>query len=270
MRWSRLSSIHKGDKVKPLKQIPVMIFLVLTLAACNLPQRSTPTRAPRIDQALVGTIAAMTLESMATPTPPPTSTFTPTVAMTATQTSTVTPTYSAPVLLFNGNTNCRKGPGEAYEVVIVVRTGQKVEAVGRLEKTTYWLVKRPDKAETCWVSDDFAQASGSIHILPTVTAPPVPTPKPPTGPGWQSYNYTCDFASGGSNINMNLVWTDRSNDEVGYIVYRDGQAIANLGPDSTSFTDVAFVAAGQSVSYKIEVYNKSGTASSSTISATCQ
>ena len=56
---------------------------------------------------------------------------------------------------------------------------------------------------------------------------------------------------------MNLAWTDRSNDEVGYIVYRDGQVIANLGPNSTSYTDVAAVSAGQSVSYKVEVYNDS-------------
>jgi hypothetical protein len=256
--------------MKTLKQILATICLALTLTACNLPQRSTPTPASRIDQSLVGTIAAMTLETMATQTPPPTSTLTPTVAVTATQTPTITPTYSVPMLLFNGNTNCRKGPGAEFEVVTVVRSGQKVEAVGRLEKTNYWLVKRPDKAETCWVSDDFAQATGSIHILPTVTAPPLPTPKPPSGPGWSTYSYTCDFASGGSNINMNLVWTDRTNDETGYIVYRNGQAIANLGPDSTSYTDVAFVAAGQSVSYKVEVYNESGTASTSTISATCQ
>ena len=107
-------------------------------------------------------------------------------------------------------------------------------------------------------------------MLPTVTAPPTPTPKPPNPPAWSTYNFTCDFASGGSNITMNLVWTDRTTDEVGYIIYRDGQAIANLGPNSTSYTDVAFVSVGQSVSYKVEVYNKSGTAGSSTISATCQ
>jgi uncharacterized protein YgiM (DUF1202 family) len=192
------------------------------------------------------------------------------MAVTATQTPTITPTYSVPMLLFNGNTNCRKGPGDQYEVDTVVRSGVKVEAVGRLEKTNYWLVKKPGGSGTCWVAGDFATSSGSIQMLPTVTAPPTPTPKPPTAPAWSTWNFTCDFASGGSNINMNLVWTDRTNDEVGYTIYRDGKAIANLGPDSTAYTDVAFVAAGQSVSYKVEVYNKSGTASTSTISATCQ
>ena len=211
----------------------------------------------------------MTLDAMVTPYTQ-TPTFTPTVAATATQTPTVTPTYTTPILLFNGNANCRKGPGEEFDVVTVVRSGQKAEAVGRLEKTNYWLVKKPGSAETCWVTDDFAKSSGSIQMLPTVTAPSTPTPKPPVPPSWSTWNYTCDFASGGSNINMNLVWTDRSNDEVGYIVYRDGQAIANLGSNSTTYTDTAFVSAGQSVSYKVEVYNKSGTASSSTISATCQ
>jgi hypothetical protein len=254
------------DKVKPMKQILVIIFFVLVLTACNLPTRGTAQPTQQIDQAVVGTIAAMTLETMYTQTPTITSTYTPTVTMTATQTPTITPTYSTPILVFNGNTNCRKGPGEEFDVVTVVRSGQKVEAVGRLEKTNYWLVKKPGSAETCWVAGDFATASGSIHVLPTVTAPPIPTPKPPTAPSWSSYNFTCDF----SNITMNLVWTDRSNDEVGYIVYRDGQVIANLGPNSTSYTDVAAVSAGQSVSYKVEVYNDSGKASSSTISAACQ
>jgi hypothetical protein len=250
------------------KQPLFILILALTLAACNLPKRSTATPVAQIDQSLVGTIAAMTLEAMATPTP--TQTPTPTPAVTITQTPTITPTYSAPTLLFNGNTNCRKGPGAEYEVVTVMRSGQKVEAAGRLEKTNYWLVKQPGSAETCWVADDFAQSSGSLHLLPTVTAPPAPTPRPPNPPAWSTWNYTCDFASGGSNINMNLVWTDRSNDEGGYLIYRNGQTIANLGPNATTFTDVAYVAAGQAVSYKVEAYNKSGSASTSTISATCQ
>jgi hypothetical protein len=254
--------------MKTLKSISAMIILALALTACNLPSTAAPTQ-EKIDQSLVGTIAAMTLDAMVTPytqTPTPTAT----VALTVTKTPTVTPTYSVPMLLFNGNTNCRKGPGEEYDVLTVVRTGVKVEAVGRLDKTNYWLIKKPGSAETCWVADDFAKPSGSIHMLPTVTAPPMPTPKPPNPPAWSKYNYSCDFASGGSNVTMNLLWTDRTSDEVGYIIYRNGQAIANLGPDATAYTDVAYVAAGQSVSYKVEVYNNSGAASTSTISATCQ
>ena len=254
------------NKVKTLKQIPAMILFALVVAGCNLPMRSASQPTPQVDQDLVGTIAAMTLESMYTQTPTPTLTM----AVTATHTLTVTPTYSIPILVFNGNTNCRKGPGAEYEVDTVIRSGLKVEAVGRLEKTNYWLIKKPGDTGTCWVAGDFAQASGSIQMLPTVAAPPTPTPKPPIPPAWSTWNYTCDFANGGSNINMNLVWTDRSNDEVGYTIYRDGKSIANLGPGTTTYTDVAFVATGQSVSYRVEVYNKAGTASTSTISAACQ
>jgi len=252
------------------KLILTLACLALTLAACNLPNPSATRATPQIDQALVGTIAAMTLQAMSTQTFTPAPTHPATSTATNTLTPTVTPTYSIPSLLFNGNTNCRKGPGAEFEVVTVIRSGQKTEAVGRLDKTNYWVVKIPGSAETCWVAEDFAQPSGSIQVLPTVTAPPIPTPKPPTGPSWSTYNYTCDFASGGSNLTMRLAWTDRSGDETGYIVYRDGQAIANLGPNSSTYTDIAFVAAGQSVSYKVEVYNPSGTASTSTVSAVCQ
>lgn len=253
--------------MKTIRQIPAMI-LVLALAACGLPTRNSSQPTQALDVSLVGTIAAATLQAMATPTPAPTST--PEITATPTVTLTITPTYAPPLLTFNGNTNCRKGPGETYDVVTVLRSGAEVEPVGHLEKTNYWLVKRPDSAETCWASADFAQTSGSVDALPTVTAPPTSTPKPPTAPAWASWNYTCDFASGGNNITMNLVWTDRSNDETGYTVYRDGQSIADLGPDANTYTDVTFVATGKSVSYKVEVKNQSGTASSSTVSAACQ
>ena len=252
-------------------QILAMIFLLLALTACSRPSSAAAPTQP-IDQSLVGTMVAMTLEAMYTPMPTPVSTlaYTPTAAGTATQTPTITPTYSLPTLSFNGNTNCRKGPGTVYDVVTVLRAGVKVEAVGRLEKTNYWLVKKPGGADTCWVADDFAQPSGSIQILPTVTAPPLPTPKPPTAPSWSTWSYSCEFASGGSNITMHLAWTNRSGDATGFTIYRDDKPVATLGPDATTYTDIAFVATGQSMSYKIEVQNNAGTASSSTISASCQ
>jgi uncharacterized protein YgiM (DUF1202 family) len=253
--------------MKIIRQILAMT-LALALAACSLPNRNEPQPTQGIDQSLVGTIAAATLQAMATQT----STITPTAPATSTptKTPTITPTNGPVTLKFNGNTNCRKGPGENYDVVIVLKTGLEVEAIGRVDKTNYWLVKRPDSAETCWASADFAQTSGNAQALPTVTPPPTPTPKPPTAPAWSTWNFTCDFASGGSTINMNLVWTDRSGDETGFTVYRDGQSIATLGPNTTSYTDSAFVATGKSVSYKVEVYNDAGKASTSTISASCQ
>lgn len=254
--------------MKRPKQILISLFLAAVLAACNLPDRSAPI--PTLDQGLVGTIAAMTLEAMhtQTPTTAPSATLTRTPVMTSTQTTTITPTYSVPILEFSGNTNCRKGPGTGYEVENVIRSGQRAEAVGVLG--IYWLIKNPAGKGTCWVVNDYAKPSGSVWMLPTVTAPPTPSPQPLAAPVWSDWKYSCEFASGGSTITMNLLWTDQTNAEDGYTVTRDGQAVVTLGPNTTSYTDVTFVAAGQSVTYTVEVFNKTGRASSSKISATCQ
>lgn len=254
--------------MKSIRQL-LALTAVLALAACSLPMRSTSQPTQAIDVSLVGTIAAATLQAMATATVPPAPTLEPTTPPTLT--STITPTNGPVTLKFNGNTNCRKGPGENYDVVIVLKTGLEVEAIGRVDKTNYWLVKRPESAETCWASADFAQTTGNAQALPTVTAPPTSTPKPPNAPAWVNYDFTCDFANGGTNMTVNLIWADRSNDETRYTIYRDDQMIASLGPNTTSYTDVTLVAAGQSVSYKVEVKNPSGTAiSNSTKTLSCQ
>lgn len=152
---------------------------------------------------------------------------------------------------------------------MVILSGQKAEPVAVSESGNYWLVKNPG-SEDCWVAKDFVQSSGSFAALPTRMSPPTPSPVPPNAPAWSTYTFTCDFASGGNNLTMNLAWTDRSNNEEGYTVYRDEQAVATLGPDATSFMDVAFVETGKSLSYRVEAFSKAGRASSSTISASCQ
>jgi len=254
--------------VKTFKKTLLLLVSIIILTACNLPAAARPD--PTLDLALVGTIAAMTLQAIPSQTPPPPSLTPALPTVTKTATVTITPTYATPLLQFTGNTNCRKGPGTEYEVVTVVLAGQKAEATGVSQKGSYWLIKNPNKGDACWVAGDFANASGSMAALPTVMAPPTPTPIPPSAPVWSNYAYTCAFASGGNDLTMNLAWTDRSSNEEGYVVYRDGQAIVNLGPDSTSFVDVAFVASGASLSYRVEAFSKAGRASSSTISASCQ
>ena len=254
--------------MKTKNKLPLLLCLTAFLTACTLPA-PTPSPTATLDLALVGTIAAMTLEAIPTntPAPLPTQAFTPT--LTKTVTPTVTPTFVAPMLQFTGNTNCRKGPGTEYEVTIVVLSGQKTEAVGVSQDGNYWLIKNKG-TQNCWVAKDFVQASGSVAALPTVMSPPTPSPVPPNAPAWSTYTFTCDFASGGNNLTMNLAWTDRSNNEEGYVVYRDEQPVVTLGANSTSYVDVSFVATGKSLSYRVEAFSNAGRASSSTINAACQ
>jgi hypothetical protein len=105
---------------------------------------------------------------------------------------------------------------------------------------------------------------------PTQIQAAIPTPLPPNTPVWLAYNYTCELADGGGDMTMNLAWTDRSNSEESYKVYRDGQVIATLEPNSTFYVDMAFVATGKTLSYSVEAFNGNWQASTSTITYGCK
>ncbi|PWH13162.1 MAG: hypothetical protein DDG60_10760 [Anaerolineae bacterium] len=258
-----------------MKKIALLAWcftLIALLASCNLPRTAPqPALTPTADPGLVSTFAAQTLEALSSPTPPATSTsVTSTPSPTLTATLTITPTYETPMVRFDTNTNCRNGPGPIFSVAIVIRSGQKAEIVGKSELGDFWLVKNPNGKGTCWVASEVVQASGSVHLLPTVAAPPTPTAAPPKAPGWQGWTYSCTYAPGGSNATVEMRWSDTNLNEDGYNVYRNGQIIAAFGPDVTAYTDVAFVASGGSLAYYVEVYSAAGNARSSTISITCQ
>ena len=103
-----------------------------------------------------------------------------------------------------------------------------------------------------------------------MTATTISTSLPPNVPVLSAYNYTCKLASGGANMTMNLAWTDRSSSEEGYKVYRDGQVIATLAPNSTFYVDTAYVATGKTLSYSVEAFNKDWRLSTNTITYACQ
>jgi hypothetical protein len=108
------------------------------------------------------------------------------------------------------------------------------------------------------------------YIAPIGIASPMTTPIPPNTPYLSAYNYTCELAQGGGTMTMNLTWADRSNDEEGYKVYRDGLAIATLPSNSTFYVDVAFDAAGKTLSYSVEAFSKDWQVSTRTINVGCQ
>lgn len=260
--------------------------LLLFLAACNLPTAQS-SNGNINDQA--ATIVAQTLTphvnssdqttpgSQATPgvgaTPlnSPTAAQTATPSATLTATTTITPTYSKPVIKITGNTNCRTGPNSQFEVVIVLKTGTTVDIVGQLSGTNYWIVKTPDGSKDCWIAGDFANATGSIHLVPTVTAPPAPSPVPPSAPRNLTYQYSCAYVTATTySVTTNLNWDDRANNEDGYRVIRNGNPVATLPPDSTSYSETITVNAGDSLSYAIQVFNGSGSANSTTYTFSCK
>lgn len=252
------------------------ILLSVTLTACNMPARQTST--PIVDLAAAGTIAAQTLEALTTLTPPSstpniipaTVTTAPTMPPAASPTAagTITPTYAVPMLTFDDNVNCRQGPGTSFPIVLVIQNGQQMEISGGQD--TYWIVKVPNSDTTCWLPKEFATPSGSTWTVPTVAAPPSPSVEPPAAPNWTKYYYSCEYASGGNTVTMEMSWSDWANDETGYRVMRNGEIVVTLPPDSTTYTDIAFLESGKTFDYYIEVFNATGKSQGSTVNASCQ
>ena len=141
------------------------------------------------------------------------------------------------------------------------------------------LQSSPTQSETSAVvpSATAPTATTSPTSSPTITTATVTTTTTstatsvsPFSQNWKAYNYTCAFAAGGTTMTMNLEWSDPSNSESGFRVYRDNVVIVTLPPNTTSYVDVVFLAAGNTVSYSVEIFNNDWQVRSSTIVYGCQ
>lgn len=247
-----------------------LIFFCLLLTACNIPLGGN-SEDDLNDQA--ATLVAMTLSAIETPTQENTPLPTPTQAAakeTGTPTPTITPTFSVPMLKINEPTNCRTGPGQSYNIIFTFNAGATAEIVGQDPTKNYWAVKVQGRNEPCWVWGEYAMVSGSNWTVPTIEAPPTVTASPPNAPSIASWDYLCGYSGSGSNVTVNLEWTDRAEGESGYRIYRNGERVAELPPNSNAYSEVVDIAQGEKLTYLIEVFNNIGTASSSPISFSCQ
>jgi len=102
-----------------------------------------------------------------------------------------------------------------------------------------------------------------------VTPPPTSTQQPPNAPTFQSWDYLCTYNGSNNDLNVTLTWSDKSSNKTGYRVFRDGGLVANLPASSTTHADKIAVNSGQGVGYRVEAYNSTGSASTSTISISC-
>ena len=252
------------------------IVLILAMFACNMPLEQFPPPSE------MQTAAALTLQAIQTPsltaeafTPipsprPATRTASPpvteTLATVGSPTTTITPTFSVPMLTVRESTNCRTGPGEAYEVVFTYLTGAELEIAGRYDPGNFWLVKSSQSPTgTCWLWGQYVDVTGSLSTVPSVTPPPTSTSAPPRQPGIVKWEFSCS----GSTLTFTVTWADNASNESSYRIFRNGEGLAELPANSTTYTDVYDIPADQNVEYYIQAFSPSGSANSSIMRMRC-
>ena len=207
--------------MKKFNPLFILIALLMLLTACNLPTGNEPTAT--IDEFTLRTSVAETLLAepglvdteepqpalpsntpepivpptdapipSSTDTPPPSPTFTPSPS----------PTESVPMVSVSLDTNCRSGPGQAYDILGVLLVGERARIVARAETGFYWIIENPDRSGTCWLWAEYATVTGNTSGLLVMTAPPSPTPTPTNTPALDfKVNYD-NFHDCGGTIHM--------------------------------------------------------------------
>lgn len=256
---------------KPFRSVLAGAGLILAMLACNIPGEQFPPP----DE--VQTAAALTLQAILTPsltstasssamTATPSPRVTQTVTNGVSPTISITPTFSVPIATVREATNCRTGPGEEYEVVFTYLAGKELEIVGRYDPGNFWLVKANESPTgTCWLWGEFVDVTGSFEAVASVTPPPTATGAPPASPIIIEWNFSC----GGGALNFTVTWRDVADDEAGYRIYRNGEAIVELPANTTTYTDLFNISGDQSVEYYIQARSPAGTGNSSIMRMRC-
>lgn len=247
------------------RALHAVLALILSALACNLPGATPPLSVN--DQA--ATAIAATLQAQNGGDVPITATPSRTARPSATATAatlTITPTFSTPQLTVLQQTNCREGPGQDYAVVFTYLPQKKLTILGRYDPTNFWLVESDESpGGHCWLWGEYVEVTGSYWAVPSVTPPPTATLAPPQAPSIQNWEYFCSAGQ----MTITIEWTDRATNETGYRVLRDGQSIAELAANSTTYTESIALLSGESVEYYLQVYGPGGTSNALVGKLTC-
>jgi len=254
------------------KIIIVGLILILGLSACNMPFQALPDPLEEAESAVTATLVALTAAQ-------PTATETPSSTSLPTQTPTITLTFTptVPMVTVSQNTNCRTGPGVIYDLIGGLLIGEEAVVVGKYTAGNYWIINNPDAAGTCWLWGQYATVSGNTAGLPEYTPPPTPTPtftptpQPPNAPANISVSKACNPLVLPQFLLVSIIsWEDKSNDETGFKVYRDGSLLTTVGPNVTTWNDTIPINMGIPVTYGVEAVNATGASARITAAAvTC-
>lgn len=184
------------------------------------------------------------------------------IALTACQIGTTAPAY----LTVKEATNCRTGPGEAYEIVFTYLSGTKLEIAGRYNPGNFWLVKSAESPTgICWMWGEYVEVTGNASAVPNVTPPSASTGEPAPTLIVDRWEYTCESEF----ITFTLNWQDRATNETGYRIFRNGELLIELPADSNAYTDTVALTDDRSVEYYLQAFGSDWTLNSAVMSADC-
>jgi hypothetical protein len=236
----------------PFELIGTGLAAVLILASCQLPGS---TAAPAATQPAPTNPPA----PAATATPVPAATDTPAPADTATATTapapTDTPAPTAQVVaqvVPSINAYCRKGPGTGYFAIFSLQKGTAYNVIGRTDTNTWWLVQASPSL-ACWEGDPNASLQGPVDQAPVVLVPPLPG---------MATSFDRTFVCTATNLKVSLVWAPVEN-ITGYSIYRNGDLLASVGANQTSFED-SEAPNGVDLLYELKAFNDYGASPSLT------
>ena len=148
---------------------------VIILSACNMPGSNAAAEITPSPQEPTATIELTATQTEVVPTATPS--VTPTETRISTSTATATP--EPPIAEVGRESNCRIGPGGAYDLVATYQTGQMLEVVAKDLGGGYWFVKNPEKPEEqCYLLANNITITGDTAALPKFTPQPSPTAAP--------------------------------------------------------------------------------------------
>lgn len=155
-----------------------------TLAACGPAclGASTTSGTP-----LVTGTASATASQTPSPTITPSPTQTPTFTMSPTPVVISSPTSIVPMISVSVPTNCRSGPGKAYNMEGALMVGEVAQVLGSDPTGKYWYIPNPDQpGDYCYVWGEYATITGYAGSIQVFTPPPTPLPTatPPPAPGF--------------------------------------------------------------------------------------
>ena len=240
-------------------------WAVLTMTAQSLQlQGFTQTAQAIAQQPIIIAVTATPEPALATATTDPAANIAPA----ATTSSAVTVTVSQ-------NTNCRAGPGQAFNEVGSLGPGQIAEVIGKDTFDNYWIIKLPDgSGKICWLWGQYATVTGDASKVADVATP---TPKggsaastgPLNAPTLTGSVSCVDVGGGDYEYQIGLDWKDNSTNETKFNIYTSTSDKFTAPANKTFFDFDIVLPSGTDLFVTIKAANDSGESGSSQTGFKC-